>query len=79
MAAYWRALVSLLACLALWPLEAAAWDRGKVEKFATLPAGYANPEGLTVGPHGDVYVTTFAVTGTGATKRQSAVSSRHSP
>jgi sugar lactone lactonase YvrE len=68
MSALLRVVVGVLACLSLWSLEAAAWDRGKVEKFATLPAGYANPEGLTVGPHGDVFVTTFAATGTGATK-----------
>ena len=28
------------------------------------PTGAANPEGITVDRHGDVYVTTFAVTGT---------------
>jgi sugar lactone lactonase YvrE len=43
-------------------LSAHAWDRGNVDTFATLPAGIANPEGITVGPHGDVYVTSFAVT-----------------
>ena len=66
MSAFLRVVVGLLACLSLWPLEAGAWDRGTVDKFATLPAGYANPEGLTVDKHGNVYVTTFAVTGTGA-------------
>src|SRR3954464_10293820 len=54
----------LLLCLALIPLTAAAWERGVVEKFATLPAGFGNPEGLTVDRHGDVYVATFAVSGT---------------
>jgi len=54
----------LLALALLLPLHAAAWDRGKVERFATLPTGAANPEGITVDRHGDVYVTTFAVTGT---------------
>ena len=68
MSAFSRAVVCLVAGASLWPLEAAAWDRGKVETFATLPPGHANPEGLTVGPHGDVYVTTFAVTGAGAGK-----------
>jgi sugar lactone lactonase YvrE len=38
---------------------AKAWDRGDVELFATLPAGATGPEGLTVGPDGKVYVTTF--------------------
>jgi len=50
-----------LACLLFVSLHAAAWDRGAVERFATLPAGNANPEGITVDKHGDVYVTTFAV------------------
>jgi sugar lactone lactonase YvrE len=54
----------LLAFALLLPVHAAAWDRGKVERFATLPTGAANPEGITVDRHGDVYVTTFAVTGT---------------
>jgi SMP-30/gluconolaconase/LRE-like protein len=61
-----RAVAGLAACCALFSLDAAAWERGTVDKFATLPAGYANPEGLTVDKHGDLYVTTFAVTGTGA-------------
>ena len=43
-------------------VHAAAWDRGAVERFATLPAGNANPEGITIDKHGDIYVTTFAVT-----------------
>lgn len=54
-----------LFALALFPLHAAAWERGTVETFATLPAGNANPEGVTVDKHGDVYVTTFAVTAGG--------------
>jgi sugar lactone lactonase YvrE len=49
----------------LLPLNVAAWDRGTVETFATLPAGNANPEGIAVDKHGDVYVTTFAVTAGG--------------
>jgi sugar lactone lactonase YvrE len=53
--------VFLLACLALYPLHAAAWDRGNVEKFATLPAGSAGPEGIAVDTRGNVYATTFAV------------------
>ena len=54
----------LLACFFLVSLEAAAWDRGKAERFATLPAGAPNPEGITLDRHGDVYVTGFAPTGT---------------
>ena len=46
-------------------LVAAAFDRGHVEKFATLPAGFGNPEGIAIDRHGDVFVTTFAVTAGG--------------
>jgi sugar lactone lactonase YvrE len=52
----------ILTCLLLCPLSAAAWERGDVEQFATLPAGNANPEGLTVDAHGNLYATTFAPT-----------------
>jgi len=50
----------ILTCLLLCPLNAAAWERGDVEQFARLPAGNANPEGLAVDPHGNLYATTFA-------------------
>jgi sugar lactone lactonase YvrE len=53
----------LLAFAFLFSCQAAAWDRGKVEKFATLPADAANPEGIAVDKDGNVYVGTFAVTG----------------
>jgi sugar lactone lactonase YvrE len=46
------------------PLYAGAWDRGAVTTFATLPPGGTHPEGITVGPHGKFYVSTFAVGGT---------------
>src|SRR6266853_1143915 len=52
----------ILTCLLLCPLNAAAWERGDVEEFATLPAGNANPEGLAVDVHGNLYATTFAPT-----------------
>jgi len=58
-----RAALILLTSLLLCPLNAAAWDRGEVQKFATLPDGYGHPEGITTDSHGNVYVTTFAVTG----------------
>lgn len=45
--------------LLCFPLYAGAWDRGEVTRFATLPHGGTNPEGITVGPHGKFYVTTF--------------------
>ena len=52
----------ILTCLLLCPLSAAAWERGDVEQFARLPAGNANPEGLAVDAHGNLYATTFAPT-----------------
>lgn len=54
---------ALLALLCV-PLYAAAWDRGEVTTFATLPPGGTHPEGITVGPHGKFYVSTFAIGGT---------------
>jgi sugar lactone lactonase YvrE len=57
------ALASLLAASAL---PAAAWYRGEVQLFATLPAGSTGPEGLTVGPDGNVYVATFGFNAEGA-------------
>jgi sugar lactone lactonase YvrE len=45
-------------------LQAGAWDRGAVQRFATLPAGALNPEGIAVEPNsGDLYVTGFNPTG----------------
>src|ERR1051325_8685866 len=46
--------------------NAGAWDRGHVERFATLPPKALNPEGIAVEPRsGDVYVTGFNPAGTG--------------
>lgn len=50
--------------LLLVPLCASAWIRSPATRFATLPEGATNPEGITVGPYGKVYVSTFAVGGT---------------
>jgi sugar lactone lactonase YvrE len=47
--------------LLLFTLPAAAWDRGRVETFAVLPASTAHPEGITADRHGNIYVTTFDV------------------
>src|SRR5207245_11015928 len=56
-------LVALLLLVAL-PLIAHGWDRGDVDRFATLPAGTSHPEGITVDRQtGDVYVADFEATG----------------
>lgn len=58
-----RLVATLFSLLILLPLDAAAWDRGSVERFATLPPGALNPEGIAVDRNGDVYVTGFNPTG----------------
>jgi sugar lactone lactonase YvrE len=60
-----RLAVALFASLIVWLPNAAAWDRGSVERFATLPPGALNPEGIAVDRNGDVYVTGFNPTGAG--------------
>src|SRR5690242_7687598 len=52
----------LLAGLFAFSLDAAAWDRGAVERFATLPAGAPNPEGIAADRHGNIYASGFAPT-----------------
>ena len=42
------------------PIAVQAWERGKVERFATLPPGEAHPEGICVDREGNVYVVTVA-------------------
>jgi hypothetical protein len=60
MSMLFRGALLSLACFAFIPLQAAAWDRGPVELFATLPDGVRLPEGITANPaNGDVFVGTF--------------------
>jgi sugar lactone lactonase YvrE len=58
-----RAILLALLLLAVLPFAAVAWIRSPATTFATLPAGAANPEGITVDAQGNVYVTTFDVAG----------------
>lgn len=56
----WSRFAALaLICLFMAAIPAAAWDRSAATTFAVLPAGSSGPEGLTVGPDGNVYVATF--------------------
>jgi sugar lactone lactonase YvrE len=52
-------LLTLLVLLGT-TITAQAWDRGEVERFATLPPGEAHPEGIAVDRDGNVYVVTVA-------------------
>jgi sugar lactone lactonase YvrE len=62
----WLGAAALAAAVMTSALPAAAWDRGDVDIFAVLPAGSTGPEGLAVGPDGDVFVTTFGFNAAGA-------------
>ncbi len=59
--------VTALFAFAIVSLPAQAWIRSPATTFATLPAGATPAEGITVGPDGTVYVTTFGFPATGAT------------
>lgn len=52
------ALTALLT-LAFVSFPAAAWIRSPATTFGTLPPGATTPEGITVGPDSNVYVSTF--------------------
>jgi sugar lactone lactonase YvrE len=56
-------LFAAMACSAM-PFTA---DQGQAETFAVLPEGSTGPEGLTVGPDGNVYATTFGFNKDGPT------------
>jgi len=58
------ALAALLALL-IFSLPAAAWNRSPATTFGTLPASATPPEGITVAPNGDVYVSTFGFPASG--------------
>ena len=60
-----RLFSALLLFLLSLSFPVAAWDRGEVTRFATLPAGATPPEGIAVDIHGNVYVSTFGFPASG--------------
>jgi hypothetical protein len=50
---------ALFAASILLSFSAGAWDRGHVERFATLPAKAPHPEGIAADRHGNIYASGF--------------------
>ena len=53
-----RTSLTLVMAAMTTPITVHAFDRGKVERFATLPPGEAYPEGIDADADGNVYVVT---------------------
>jgi len=51
--------IALLVLTLAAPTRPAAWERGRAERFATLPEGAPAPEGLEVDAAGNVYAAGF--------------------
>ncbi len=51
-----------MSCLVFLSANAAAWERGSVQSFASLPPGSPNPEGITADSRGNIYVSGFGPT-----------------
>ena len=50
---------ALFAAFILLSFNAGAWDRGEVERFATLPQGAPHPEGIAADRDGNIYASGF--------------------
>jgi streptogramin lyase len=50
---------ALFAAFILVSFNAGAWDRGDVERFATLPPGAPHPEGIAADRDGNIYASGF--------------------